>query len=68
MCVAQVLRRDSLPDRHDVIAGPGGVQLAAGGGLSVKANSALNLWGVLGARYQVIGHFALKPLGEQLEL
>ena len=45
-----------------MLAGPGGIQLAAGGSVALKANGGLrNLWGVLGERFDSVGRFAFAP-------
>lgn len=62
----EILQR-SLPGPQGVIPGPGGVQLAAGGVLSVKANSASNLWGALGDRFHIIGRFSFTPIAGRKE-
>ena len=42
-----------------VVEGPGGVFMLNRGEISVKANTALNLWGALGDRGNVLGHFTV---------
>ena len=53
--------KQSLPDRRGSLDGPRGVQIAGGGGVSVKANGAVNLFGALGDVYHVLGRFDTKP-------
>lgn len=62
----EILER-SLPDQRGVLPGPGGVQLAAGGELSIKVNGARQLWGALGNRYHTIGRFSLKEVDDREE-
>lgn len=57
----EILER-SLPDEHGVLSGPGGVQLAAAGLLSVQANGPFNLWGALGYRFHTIGRVSFAPV------
>ena len=45
-----------------MLAGPGGMQLAAGGSVALKANNGLrNLWGALGERFDSVGRFGFAP-------
>ena len=42
-----------------VVEGPGGVYILDKGGLSVKANKALNLWGALGDVMHILGRYTV---------
>jgi len=57
----EILQRSLPADNGSVLAGPGGVKLAAGGELSVRASGAASLWG-LRATYRDIGRFSFAPL------
>ena len=56
----RILRR-ALPDSEGCFQGPGDLQLAQGGGLSIKRNDARNLWGFAGDVYLILGKFTVAP-------
>jgi len=43
----------------EVVDGPAGVRILAGGGLTIKKNTLLNLWGALGDVNLILGRFSL---------
>lgn len=51
----------NMPDGElaGVVEGPGGVYILDKGGLSVKANKALNLWGALGDVMHILGRYTV---------
>jgi len=55
----------AMPERVASIAAPKGNRLAAGGGLSIKGEDGLlNMWGLLGGTYYILGRFTTEvPIG-----
>ena len=55
----------AMPDRVASVAAPKGTRLAAGGGLSIKGEDGLvNMWGLLGGTYYILGRFTTEvPIG-----
>ena len=54
------LYKKSLPDSRGSLEGPDGVEIAAAGGMSIKANGPKNLFGALGDVYHILGRFEVK--------
>lgn len=55
--------KKALPDSRGSLEGPDGVEIAAAGGISIKANGPKNLWGGLGDVYHILGKFEVKKPG-----
>ena len=54
--------KKALPDSRGSLEGPDGVvEIAAAGGVSIKANGPKNLFGALGDVYHILGRFEVKP-------
>ena len=60
--------RRALPDSEGTFQvrevdgqGAAGLQLARGGGLSIKRNDVRNLWGFVGDVYLILGKFTVAP-------
>jgi hypothetical protein len=55
----------AMPERVASVAAPKGTRLAAGGGLSIKGEDGLvNMWGLLGGTYYILGRFSTEvPIG-----
>ena len=55
----------AMPVRVASVAAPKGTRLAAGGGLSIKGEDGLvNMWGLLGGTYYILGRFSTEvPIG-----
>jgi len=56
----------AMPERVGSVAAPKGNRLAVAGGLSIKAeNGLLNMWGLLGETYYILGRFSTEvPIGQ----
>mmetsp|Transcript_10053 Transcript_10053/g.31840 ORF Transcript_10053/g.31840 Transcript_10053/m.31840 type:complete len:274 (+) Transcript_10053:41-862(+) len=52
----------SMPDERGVLPGPGDLQMAAGGELSIKTDSVANMWGLIRSNFDTIGGFTLAPI------
>ena len=53
--------KKALPDSRGSLQGPDGIEVAAAGGVSIKANGPKNLFGALGDVYHILGRFEVKP-------
>lgn len=52
----------SMPDERGVLPGPGDLQMAAGGELSIKTDGVANMWGLISSNFDTIGGFAFAPI------